>query len=468
MMRFKLARARAEIRLSQELGRGGEGTTFAIDGQRDRAAKLYATPPDEGKIQKLTAMVDAASPALLRIAAWPIDLLMDTRESVRGFVMPRVVARHDIHELYSPKSRAEVFPEADFRFLVHVGANIARAFAVAHEQGHVIGDVNHGNLLVGPDATVMLIDCDSFQIRNGNRVFTSDVGVPLFTAPELHGRVLRGLVRTPNHDQFGLAVLLFHLLYMGRHPFAGRYSGPGDMPIEKAVAEYRFAYGPDRAVLGMEQPPGTISLETMGAPIALSFTRAFGRTASNGERPDARSWITTLENLKTGLRLCSAASWHQYPGALEACPWCAIEAQIPVRLFGQRTCVCPTGAIDVGTLWKLIMTVRDPGADPALPSERPWALPADVELPSATLAGLRKILSIGLIFSGLVACNALAKDGGLLGALVACGLAYVMWPKVSPEERSAVTREYSTAHSNGRIRSGDGRGKRPGTPFWRN
>lgn len=447
-MQLKLTRAKIGVRLSQEIGRGGEGTVFAIEGQRDRVAKIYDNPPDQRKSQKLAVMAEAASPALLRIAAWPMDLLVDATDTVRGFVMPRVIARRDIHELYSPKSRSEAFPEADFRFLIHVGANIARAFEVVHEHGHVLGDVNHGNLLVGPDATVMLIDCDSFQIGTGAYIFTCDVGVPLFTAPELHGRAFRGLVRTTNHDRFGLAVLLFHLLYMGRHPFAGRYSGPGDMPIEKAVAEYRFAYGPDRAAHGMERPPGTVPLETMGTAIAANFARAFGRTGSNGGRTDAKSWITALENLKTGLRACSAASWHQYPGDLRSCPWCAIEAQTAVRLFGQRIIASsPTGTINVGTLWQAITAVRDPGADPALPSDRPWKLPADVDLPNATLKGFRKIVSIGLACCGIVACNALAKDGGLLGALVAYVLAVAVWPRVSPEKRSAAERTYSAANA---------------------
>ena len=153
-------------------------------------------------------------------------------------------APRNIHELYSPKSRIGVFPEADFLFLTHVCTNIARAFAVVHLCGHVIGDVNHGNLLVGPNGTVTLIDCDSFQFRNGSKIFTCDVGTDLFTPPELQNRRLKGIERTSNHDCFGLAVLLFHLLFMGRHPFAGRYSGAGEMPIEKAIAEYRFAYGP--------------------------------------------------------------------------------------------------------------------------------------------------------------------------------------------------------------------------------
>jgi hypothetical protein len=208
MMQLTLTLARTTIHFGQELGWGGEGAVFAVEGQKDRVAKIYSAPPDHRKVQKLLVMAAVASPSLLKIAAWPVDLLSDSKGAVCGFIMPRVIARRDIHELYSPKSRSETFPEADFRFLVHVGANIARAFAAVHEQGYVVGDVNHGNLLVGPDATVMFIDCDSFQIGNGAHVFTCDVGVPLFSAPELHGRTFRGLVRTANHDRLGLVVLL--------------------------------------------------------------------------------------------------------------------------------------------------------------------------------------------------------------------------------------------------------------------
>ena len=44
-----------------------------------------------------------------------------------------------------------------------------------------------------------------------------------------------------DHDRFGLAVLIFHLLMMGRHPFSGVYLDKGDMPLEKAIREGRFA-----------------------------------------------------------------------------------------------------------------------------------------------------------------------------------------------------------------------------------
>ena len=392
-MQFTLIHARTSIRLGQELGRGGEGVVFAVERQKEQVAKVYSSPPGDRKAQKLVAMADAANRSLLNIAAWPVDLLIDSKRAVRGFIMPRVVARRDIHELYSPKSRSEAFPEADFRFLVHVAANVARAFAVVHEQGHILGDVNHGNLLVGTDGTVRLIDCDSFQIGNCLNVYTCDVGVPLFTAPELQGRAFRGLVRTANHDRFGLAVLLFHLLYMGRHPFAGRYSGFGDMPIEKAIGEHRFAYGPDGAVNGMKPPPGTVPLETMGSAIAQLFIQAFGRDGSNGVRPDAKRWVEALEKLKSGLQVCPRASWHHYPGGLATCLWCTVESQTGVRLFGQWIVGGgTTREIDLVSLWRAILAVPDPGPTPALPSERPWHPPPGVEVPSGSLNIFRRAL----------------------------------------------------------------------------
>jgi len=66
--------------------------------------------------------------------------------------MPRITGCKDIHKLYSPKSRKSEFPAADFRFLLHVAANIARSFATVHQAHCVIGDVNHGSITVAANA----------------------------------------------------------------------------------------------------------------------------------------------------------------------------------------------------------------------------------------------------------------------------------------------------------------------------
>ncbi len=360
--------------------------------------------------------------------------------------MPRVSARRDIHELYSPKSRSEAFPGADLTFVLHVAANISRAFATVHRQGHVVGDVNHGNLLVAPDGTVMFIDCDSFQVRDATRVFTCDVGVALFTPPELHGRPFRGMHRTENHDRFGLAILIFHLLFMGRHPFAGRYGGATEMPIERAIREYRFAYGPDRTLHGMERPPGTIPLETMGTNISSLFISSFCRHGSNAGRPDATAWVQALEQLKASLRPCPVAPSHQFPRHLPSCPWCAVEQQTGVRLFGQRVAIPEIpGGIDLATLWQLITAAPDPGPDPALPANQ-VPLSADL-LVRRTIKVSRQLLALGILAAGAASCAAVG-DGGIFLALLSYGLAHVAWPRPSPIRLDEADREVAAAQAS--------------------
>jgi DNA-binding helix-hairpin-helix protein with protein kinase domain len=78
--------------------------------------------------------------------------------------MRRLSQAAEVHTLHSPKSRLQKFPEASWAFLIYVAANIARAVATVHEQGFVIGDVNPKNILVTRQATVHLLDCDSFQV----------------------------------------------------------------------------------------------------------------------------------------------------------------------------------------------------------------------------------------------------------------------------------------------------------------
>ena len=254
-------------------------------------------------------MARRASPALLRVAAWPVDVLVDEAGAVRGFLMPKVSAREDVHELYSPKSRRRAFPNVDFRFVVRVATNIARAFAQVHAVGNVIGDVNHGNALVGRDGTVVLIDCDSFQVRDGARIFTCDVGVALFTPPELAGHAFRGLRRAANHDAFGLAVLLFHLLYLGRHPFAGKHSRTAKCQ-SNAPSPNRVSSTARMPQFGMTQPPGTLALDASAIRAAV---RARVRAARRRTAPHAHAMGRSAAGTRVAAAACGASAAHYYP-----------------------------------------------------------------------------------------------------------------------------------------------------------
>ena len=180
---------------------------------------------------------------------------------------------------------------------------MARLFAAVEQAGFLMGDVNHGNILVRNNGTVVAVDCDSFQVGDGS-IYPCRVGTELFLPPELIGRNVGAVRRTPTHTAYGLAVLLFHLLFMGRHPFAGRFHGAGEMPIEKAIAESRFAYARETRRTQMSPPPFTPPLAVAGSETAELFERAFHPDGWRGTRPAPEAWMRALDAAKGSLTVC--------------------------------------------------------------------------------------------------------------------------------------------------------------------
>ena len=350
--------------LGPELGRGGEAAVYAVTGQPTLVAKIYHQPPDAEKCEKLKSMVELQSERLLSLAAWPVGTLyLQGRRSMVGFLMKNMAGFKDIHLLYSPKSRTREFsPKANWRFLIHTASNVARAFSAIHDHGHVIGDVNQSNVRVSPETAIVgLVDCDSFQISSGGKLYPCEVGVPLYTPPEMQETDFRNAVRTPNHDNFGLAVLVFHLLFMGRHPFAGKFLGQGEMPIEKAIAEHRFAFAKDVSRTQMLPPPSCITLEHLPEEVGDLFERGFGPAGAPAGRPDGKQWTTALDALSGQLMVCTTNKAHLYYRALVSCPWCAIEGT-GVLLFVDYTIVDTTSGFSIEAIWGQILAVPNPGA----------------------------------------------------------------------------------------------------------
>src|SRR5471032_1670026 len=271
------------LRLGRKLGQGGEGAVFELEGEPGIAAKIHHQPLTPLRAEKIRVMVGMRTAQIDKFAAWPTNLLSLPSGAPIGLTMPKVVDHKDIHHLYSPKSRRTEFAGADWRFLIRVAANLARAVATIHEANGVIADINHSGVLVAQDARVRLIDCDSFQIVDAGKTYLCDVGVPTFTPPELQGLLFAEIVRTPNHDNFGLA----------------------EMPIERAIGEGRFAYGADSTAFQMERPPGAPSLSIVSPAIAGLFERAFAHESRERGRPTAHEWVTGLESLERQLRQCA-------------------------------------------------------------------------------------------------------------------------------------------------------------------
>jgi DNA-binding helix-hairpin-helix protein with protein kinase domain len=313
------------IAVDRKLASGGEGTVFTLPNAPDRVAKIYHRAPPAQTADKLAAMVRLANPQLLSLAAWPTDLLFNsgTRQLV-GFVMPRLKDCQPIQQLYNPVQRLTSFERSGWDFQVRAALNLAAAFDEVHKAGCLIGDVNQSNAQVSTKALVHLIDCDSFQVQVNGKQYLTEVGVAHYTPPELQGKSLRGLVRTQNHDRFGLAVLIYQLLFVGRHPYQGLYQGAGDPSFEQLIAEFRFAQGPMAHSWKMAPPPHTPVFTDIPAELGNLFRRAFERGSEANNRPAPAHWLSGLRRLEQMIVACSLDSGHKYWRGAGSCVWCRL------------------------------------------------------------------------------------------------------------------------------------------------
>jgi DNA-binding helix-hairpin-helix protein with protein kinase domain len=417
---------RGALRCGRELGRGGEGAVFELADRADCVAKIYHSPPDPQKANKLVAMASGCTERLASIAAWPLETIHEPSGRVVGFVMRKVTRHKDIHVLYGPKTRLREYPDANYRFLIHVATNVARSFAVVHEHGHVIGDVNQGGVCVSDQGTVTLVDCDSFQIRGGGAVFGCDVGIPIYQPPEFQSvQSFHGLARTPNHDSFGLGVLIFQTLFLARHPYAGAFQGDGDMPIERAIREFRFAYGRDASRRQMRQPPGSLGLGSVPPVIAELFERAFLESGALGGRPTALEWVNALDAYLGDLKPCSQNSSHVFLQDLATCPLCELELRVGVVLFlPAQSDLTHAPVVDLEMLWREVLSTL---AAAEIPTRNSVQIP--VVPPPAAVVTFQKAKSRAatIRWLGIVGCVLLSilwHPVALLGIAAFVVLAY--------------------------------------------
>jgi hypothetical protein len=321
------------------LGAGGEAWVVLAPPDGKLVAKVYRRPV-EAHARKLTAMLanppDDPMAAQGHVSiAWPVDLLhtLEAARRVVGFLMPRAPGRRPILDYYNPGRRRQQCPLFNYLYLHRTARNVAAAVRAVHARGYVVGDVNESNLLVTDTSLVTLVDTDSFQVREPQTgaVYRCVVGKPEFTPPELQGKTFREMDRLPEHDLFGLGVLIFQLLMEGTHPFAGVYTGEGEPPpIEARIMAGDFPYGA-RAV-PYRPAPQAPPWEVLSPALRELFTRCFVEGhASPAARPDGESWLAAIQDSENSLVSCRVNDQHRYGRHLDSCPWCERASRLGGR-----------------------------------------------------------------------------------------------------------------------------------------
>jgi serine/threonine protein kinase len=350
------ASASQSIMLAEKLGEGGEGSVWSIVG-RSEVAKIYttraATPEREQKLSRMLANPpqDDMFTRLGHVSiAWPTALLYQDA-GFSGFLMPRLSDSFKILDIYNPKVRRSKCPGFNWKYLVHTALNLSIAVNALHARNYIIGDINEGNILVNRQALVSLIDTDSFQVEdNGGQVYRCPVGKEEFTPPELHGIQFNQVNRLPQHDYFGLAVLIFLLLMEGNHPFSGvmKTDNPSPDPDNiYCLKSGKFPYNKNPVCAPRPTAP---RFEILPPEIRRLMLRSFveGYTRPS-VRPSPAEWVPVLEKAEASLVHCRQDASHWYARHLRQCPWCSVsQPRLQVPLPPLQTAI-PTRAAAVQT-----------------------------------------------------------------------------------------------------------------------
>ncbi|HLJ58070.1 MAG TPA: hypothetical protein VKT77_23730, partial [Chthonomonadaceae bacterium] len=315
---------------SDLVGSGGEARVYVVPPESRYVAKVYHRPT-ETQVRKLRVMVEnppedpAREQGHISIA-WPLDLvtLAYGERRFAGYLMPRVVETRPLFRVYNPGVRRRGARHVDYVYLHRIARNLSAAVRALHARGYVIGDINESNILVTSSALITLVDTDSFQVRDPHSgvTYRCPVGKPEYTPPELQGKRFIHIDRAPEHDRFGLAVLIFQLLMEGAHPYAGLYGGAGEPPpYEERIAHGWFSFGSRSGpIRPMPAAPG---FELLSPELRGLFLRCFEDGFSDpAARPDAQIWQSALASAERALVCCARNPMHLYGSHLSACPWC--------------------------------------------------------------------------------------------------------------------------------------------------
>lgn len=313
------------ILLGSEIAQGGEGIVYHVQGNPNIVAKLYKPKVLNKKsvADKIKATCAIYDKNIAQFAAMP-QMVIYSGNKVRGFIMEKISNFKEIHLLYGTKDRKKYFPNADWGFMVHAALNFASAVESLHNKGIVIGDINQSNIMVNQQAMIKFIDCDSYQIDYQGKTYLCEVGVPEYTSPELQGRSFHGVQRSTNHDGFGLAVIIFKILMLGRHPFSGKGAPP---EIENSIKQGCFCYS-------RTYYQKTVFYSDLYSTLSDELKNLFEQAFTSTIRPSASDWVNALDNFEKQLGQCSTNSSHKFNKNFGRCVWCDFEKSnfVPFKL----------------------------------------------------------------------------------------------------------------------------------------
>jgi serine/threonine protein kinase len=258
----------------RELGRGGFGAVYeAQDRELGRRVALKTLRPGRARDEWADEQLQEEARAAAALSHPGIVTLFEACTCDRG---PYLVMELLRGETLEERLARGPLPVAE---AVEVGLQVARALAHVHEHGLVHRDVKPGNLFLGDDGRVKLLDLGLAHLLGSP---SSTGGTPAYVAPEQW----RGEQVDGRADVFALGAVLFELC-TGRRAFEVQ-AGGGAAQAPAPALDVRAPRGLSRLVARcLDQDPAARPTAAEAAAGLLEVQRRL-------ERPKARKRLAAF------------------------------------------------------------------------------------------------------------------------------------------------------------------------------
>jgi DNA-binding helix-hairpin-helix protein with protein kinase domain len=328
-----------EFIIREEIGSGGEGEVWALEGGRGAAKFLLAANATREELQAKLRRIMRTDLRGIPIAA-PHGLI----DGPLGYIMELLEDMVPLTTLYNQPRGADTATwyrdTGGLRRRLTVLAKLADALHRLHAKALAYCDISPGNVLISrlqERDNVWLIDPDNISAESDHS--TVALFTPAFGAPE----VVRS--EKPNDtlsDVFSLALVVYRVL-IGNHPFYG------DM-VHLNKAHEPAAYSGE--LPWINHPTDERNRSTKGMPIDWTLTPALFRLASQAfedglvkpeSRPSAANWRDELLRAADFTYSCPTCMNTVY-AFHDKCPWCTTAK--PPLLFAELLAHVPVPAYE--------------------------------------------------------------------------------------------------------------------------
>ena len=254
---------------------------------------------------------------------WPEYIVYNNQGKFAGYVMPlafegsrdlKIIEIYTIGKTLSQKypkypewhNKFEMDSPIGFVNRVKMLHNWALAIEIIHRNGKfVLVDLKPENVLATNTGKISIVDTDSFQINDGDKIFKGPVATPEYFSKFAKKRHSDNLLQTQDCDCFALAVSFYKIL-VGSHPYSGfkllsPYDSDEYADIASRIDAELYVFGKNKAYIEQLQ---TNNMHKRFAKLPSQIQSLFMKAFTTDTQPSAKIWKEALKSVySTGSRV---------------------------------------------------------------------------------------------------------------------------------------------------------------------